>query len=157
MLRVSRSGSVLVRLTRSSNLSPGGWLELQDLDFPLRSQDGTLNESTTLYKWGKLIEEGNKKVGLDIITSQYQKYMIDAGFVDVEVRQYIWPSNPWPADPKLKELGKWNLVNLLDAVQAVSMAVLTRIMGMTRDEVEVLLSQVRKDLKNRKIHAFSPM
>lgn len=37
--------------------------------------------------------------------SYYKQQMIDAGFVDVVETQYPWPTNHWPRDPKLKELG----------------------------------------------------
>jgi hypothetical protein len=31
--------------------------------------------------------------------------MIDAGFVNVVETKYIWPSNRWPKDKNLKEIG----------------------------------------------------
>lgn len=59
-------------------------------------------------------------------------------------------------------LGLWNVENLANALGAVSLAVLTRPrsekgLGWSRDEVEVFLADVRKDLKNTDIHAYFPM
>jgi hypothetical protein len=45
---------------------------------------------------------------------------------------------------------------MLDAVGA-SMAVLTRGLGMAPEKVEMLLMDVRKGIKDRRIHAYMPM
>ncbi|KAH7124290.1 hypothetical protein EDB81DRAFT_664743, partial [Dactylonectria macrodidyma] len=36
-------------------LTPGGTIELIDMVYPVRSDDGTLSEDSTLYKWSKLL------------------------------------------------------------------------------------------------------
>jgi hypothetical protein len=47
--------------------------------------------------------------------------------------------------------------NLLQAVQALSLMSFTAGLGWSVVEVETLLALVRKDLKNRDIHAYWPM
>lgn len=52
--------------------------------------------------------------------------------------------------------------NFANALGAVSLAVLTRPtsekgLGWSREEVEVFLADVRKDLRNTDIHAYFPM
>lgn len=46
---------------------------------------------------------------------------------------------------------------MLSALQAVSMMIFTQVLGWSSAEVELLLVGVRKDLKNRDIHAYWPM
>jgi hypothetical protein len=42
-------------------------------------------------------------------------------------------------------------------MQAVSLMLFTNVLGWTVAEVEVLLTQVRKEAKNRDIHAYWPV
>ena len=41
--------------------------------------------------------------------SFYKQQMIDAGFENVVETKYLWPSNRWPKDKRLKELGTSSL------------------------------------------------
>src|SRR4051794_2202280 len=94
-----------------------GLFESVDTDFPLHCDDGTLNESTALFQWGQMIAGATKGIGHDLVASRYKEFMEAAGFVDVKEVRFVWPQNTWPADPKLKELGRWNLANSLDGLQ----------------------------------------
>ncbi|KAF2834893.1 S-adenosyl-L-methionine-dependent methyltransferase [Patellaria atrata CBS 101060] len=139
------------------NLTPGGWIEMQDTHMPLHCTDGTLNESTALWKWSDMIVNATGSIGHPLVAHQYKKMMEDVGFIDVTEIRFVWPQNSWPADPRLKELGRWNLVNTLDGLQGYSMALMTRVLGMSSEEVELFLVDVRKDMKNRRIHAHWPI
>jgi hypothetical protein len=46
---------------------------------------------------------------------------------------------------------------VLQGIQAVSLMLFTNVLGWTVVEVEVLLAQVRKEAKNRDIHAYWPV
>lgn len=83
--------------------------------------------------------------------------MAEAGFQDIRVSVYKWPSNDWPNDAKFKELGIWQRENMLYGLEGFSLAPLTRAHGWTREEVEVFLVDVRKDIHNRRIHAYWPV
>ncbi|OLN88616.1 hypothetical protein CCHL11_01775 [Colletotrichum chlorophyti] len=69
----------------------------------------------------------------------------------------IWPSNPWPRDAKYKELGIWNGENMATGLEAFSLAALTRGHDWSRAEVEVFLMDVRKEIRNRGLHAYWPV
>jgi len=50
--------------------------------------------------------EGCEKLGRRANSAELYKSQLEAaGFVDVVETKYIWPSNRWPKDRKLKELG----------------------------------------------------
>ena len=51
----------------------------------------------------------------------------------------------------------WTLANIADSLSGLSMALFTRGLGWTAQEVEVFLVEVRRDMKNRRIHAWWPM
>lgn len=89
-----------------SNLTPGGWLELQDICFPPGCDDATLTDDQPISKWSSYMMEATRRVGRPADGAKlYRKQMSEAGFVNVEERIYKWPSNTWPKDPKYKELG----------------------------------------------------
>lgn len=90
---------------------------------------------------------------LDVV-QKFKQLMIDAGFEDVEELIFKWPSNTWPKDPKYKELGAWNLANFDSGLEGMSVALFTRVLGWSPQEVAVLLAGVRKDLRNRSMHTY---
>jgi len=138
-----------------NTLKPGGYLEMQDAEFPCKSDDRTL-DGTALLAWWEHLCEGGAKLGRPFGTEpkNYKRYMEEVGFVDVQVVVKKWPLGPWNKDKKLKELGIWVRANSLDGLQAVSMAVLTRGLGYSAQDVEMELVGVRKDLMNPSLHGY---
>ncbi len=138
-------------------LENGRYLEMMDVAFPLRSVDDSL-KGTALGKWCSLLIAGAKALGKDwTCTSKYPKYFEEAGFIDVQVVRYHWPTNAWAKSEHQKILGRWLQQNLLDGVGAMSMAALTRGLQMSPAEVELFLVDVRNDIQDRHIHAYCPM
>jgi SAM-dependent methyltransferase len=141
-------------------LKPGGYIELQDLNGLACDDDTfTLNPpSCRLAEWWALVRQAFKETGRDMdATSQHKERLKGAGFVDVTVIDFKWPINKWPRDPKMKNIGMWGKENTLDALEAVTMAPLTRALGWTPEEVQMLLQGVRTDIENQGIHAYWDM
>jgi hypothetical protein len=61
----------------------------------------------------------------------------------------------WPKDPKLKEIGAYQLVQMLDGVESYTMALLVRVLGWSPEEVQVLLSHARNELRSRQNHLYT--
>lgn len=141
------------------NLEPGGWLELQDYGLPVRSTDGT-HEGTDLMRWGELMCEAARTLGRPMgsdCSDLYTQMMQEAGFVDIQQRMFMWPTNGWPKDAYMKELGKWNLFNILDGLQGFCLALFTRALHWRKEEVDIFVARISRDLKDRRIHAYFPM
>lgn len=83
--------------------------------------------------------------------------MVDVGFENVVQQDFKWPSNPWPKDEHYKRIGEWNFHNFVDAAEAMALAPLTRGHNWTKEEVQVFLVGVRKDMRDKKIHSYMPM
>jgi len=138
---------------------PGGYIEFQDYGLPLKCADDTL-DGTSLQRWGYLLCEAARKLGRPMGTDasgRYREWMAQAGFVDIEERHYMWPSNGWPKDPYMKELGRWNQVNILDGLEGFCLALLTRGLGWRKEEVDIFVAKVSADIKDRRIHGYYPM
>lgn len=46
----------------------------------------------------------------------------------------------------MKEIGEWNLVNMLDGLEGFTFRLWTKVLGWSVEEVEAFLIGVRKDL-----------
>ncbi|KAK6226912.1 TAM domain methyltransferase [Colletotrichum tabaci] len=140
------------------NLTPGGYLELQDADVMPRSDDNLLPKDAAIIKYVDMLKEASAKSGREYVeVSSLKNLMIEAGFVDVEMQMFKWPHNEWPKEPRYKKLGYWTQENFGAALEAICMAPFTRVLDWTRDEVNVFLIDVRKDLKNKSYHAYCPV
>jgi hypothetical protein len=144
------------KLTAASRfLEDGGYLEFHDIDFVIRCDDGTLAPDSALSKWHDYMHEGASRAGFPLdAVSKVPDMMRDAGFADVISVPIKWPINTWPRDPKHKQLGQWAMENFCWGCESMSLALLTRALGWSLEEVRVFMTQVRQDLRNRKIHAY---
>lgn len=137
-----------------SFLNPGGWMEWQDYYCELQCVDDTMR-GTALERWIQLYIEGGGRLGRDMLAPRrYKRWMEDAGFIHVTEERLVIPGNAWPRGREMKTLGLWQMTNFLDGIQAVTMTIFTRGLGMTPEEVEVLLVDVRKDIKNLGVHFY---
>ncbi|KAF5648993.1 methyltransferase [Fusarium sp. NRRL 52700] len=147
----------------SKNLNPGGRIEMIDIIYPLLSDDDTLTKDSALSKWSELLHDIFTKNGRPMDSALKYKDQLEAvGFVDINIVKRKWPLNRWPKDPKHKQIGIWAQQNTLDALAALSLAVFTRPdgqggLGWSKEEVEVFLTGVRKDIKNVNIHSYWPI
>ncbi|KAI8282013.1 Secondary metabolism regulator LAE1 [Colletotrichum sp. SAR11_57] len=137
------------------NLTLGGYLELKEVDLMPESDDGTLPTDSALNKTYTLIGEALKVFGRpfqDVLP--LVDMMKEVGFVDLYVKKFKWPTNTWPRDSHFKEIGEWANVNYLSGIEGWVMAPFTRALGWKKEEVQVLLIDVRKEFNDRNIHAY---
>jgi len=156
LLTASRDFPALFRQAFDS-LRPGGWLEMQDLYMPLLCDDDS-TRGTAWQAWNDRYIEACLKIHRDPSwTARYKEWMVAAGFTDVRETKFKWPINPWPRDPNLKEMGLWNMVNMLKGLDGFTVRLFTTALGMTTEEIQVSLVQVRKDLRDTRIHSYWPI
>ncbi|KAL0764473.1 hypothetical protein CaCOL14_013108 [Colletotrichum acutatum] len=140
------------------NLSPGGYLELNEIDPCPLSDDGTLKETSAIIKSVRMLEQAANIFGRPYHTAQaLQETLTKVGFEDVTVQRFKWPTNPWPRDALYRELGVWTHENLVAGWEGFCMAPFTRALNWSREEVLVLMMQVRKEFSDRSIHAYFPV
>ena len=139
-------------------LKPGGWVENQEFDLAVTSDDNTIPEDSKFQQWLGYFEEGLQKVGLTgrCFPDQILQNMKDAGFVNTRVLRFKGPIGPWPKDKSLREGGLYNLVAMLEGIDGLSMRAFCEFLGWKENEVQVFNAHVKKELKNRRIHHFWP-
>jgi hypothetical protein len=147
-----------VLTNRHSHLRPGGWLELADISFPVRSDDNTLPADSALLKLGQYSIEAGERLNHSVESAKhYRRQMEEAGFVNITELHFKWPMNSWPKDAKYKEIGAYTYQNFSSGLYGLSIALLNRGLGWSVEEVQVFLAQCRKELADRSIHGYWPM
>ncbi|KAK7734970.1 hypothetical protein SLS53_007747 [Cytospora paraplurivora] len=137
------------------NLNPDGWLEIQDIQFPLNCDDDTMLPNGALKRWSDLMVEAGEKSGFLLTTCERAGDMMhEAGFVDIVRIPYKWPINEWPREPKWKEVGKRTAVNFRDGMSGIMMALFTRFMGWSKEQVEEFCAQVDTEWPDTRVHAY---
>ena len=66
------------------------------------------------------------------------------------------PIGAWSTDMKLKEIGKFQLVAMLDGIEGLTLALWTRYPAWT-EEVQVYLASVRSELKQGMNRCYWPL
>ncbi|RJE24866.1 Methyltransferase [Aspergillus sclerotialis] len=140
-----------------ANLNPGGWVEIVDFAGDWFSDDDPdMERAPSIRKWARLQQEASIKFGKELdIAHLHKRQLIDTGFQDVHEQVHKIPVNPWPKDPKLKEIGRYQQANVLEGMEAMSLALFTRVLGWSNQEVQVFFASVRKELIDRSIHVYA--
>ena len=149
----------------------GGWVQFTEFDYWIYSQDGSLQDHHALRRWDALTFEAAKRTRRMLNPGpRLEQWVRHAGFVNLEVTRLPLPIGLWPKDKKMarqpktrmgqsadtaqKQLGLFNWTQLWEGIQGMSLRLFVQWLGWGRDELEVLLAEVRNDLKNPKIHAM---
>jgi hypothetical protein len=130
-------------------MNEGGWIELQDIG-ELASDDHDISR-TGLSQWYQTVVKAFEVISRGVKEAEnHAERLRTAGFEEVHNEINKWPINPWPKDPKLKQLGFWSRENMLDCLEAWAIVPFTKFLGWTPEEVQVSLAKARADLKDSK-------
>ncbi|KAI9778816.1 MAG: hypothetical protein M1839_007906 [Geoglossum umbratile] len=137
------------------HLKPGGWVELDEAEVWAKTDDNSLTPEHGMFRWIGFLDEASTKMGKKLnIADTFKDLVGTAGFKDVHDDVYKCPIGHWPKDKRLKELGAWGLLVTLEGLEPYSLALLTRVLGWDRLQIETMLAEVRKDLRDRRIHIY---
>ncbi|KAF2167748.1 hypothetical protein M409DRAFT_65855 [Zasmidium cellare ATCC 36951] len=138
------------------HLKPGGWFEQVEYSVDWRTDDDSIPAGHIFREASANYIAAGEKMGRTFRIWEMQKELIDAaGFVRTEESKFKMPLGPWAADRKLKEIGRWHLLEAYQGIEGWTMALYTRVLGWSYEEVQVFLAKVREGFKNRKIHSYT--
>ncbi|KAH0846300.1 putative methyltransferase [Fonsecaea pedrosoi] len=145
------------RLVRQSfeNLKPGGWVEFQEWDTHIYSKDDSLAEDAALFKFHHYTCGRRTAAGYDSQPGpKVEGWLRDAGFINVQAVKLPIPLGIWPKDNKYKQVGICNYLQFQAGMEGIALGCLARTAGdpWSIEEVQVLLAETRRDMKNPKIH-----
>lgn len=129
---------------------------MQDMVFPFHFL-GELPTESSLYKWLEIIAEGAAKLGRPWTNvPKYKAWFEEIGFEDVVEKRFYWPLNPWAKGKYYKHLSVLAQTDLLNGLEGLSLKVMGS-MGWSAEEVKEYLVDVRRDVKDTKVHCYCPM
>lgn len=132
---------------------PGGWAEFSDYEMNYYSDDCSMPEDSNMKKLAELLVEGCDKIGRTVSPGPKLKgWMEQAGFKDIQQEVCKLPMGAWPKDKTMKKIGAFNFVQTYEGLEAFVLAVFTRILGWTADEVQVFIAKCRADMKRKDVH-----
>ena len=136
-------------------LRPGGWIE--HLEFSVETSapktSAHYNDQILTAFSQSVLNLGSQKTGMpfDVVDTMADTLADPGlGFTDVHSQTFIWPIGPWPKDAYLKDLGRWGERNWCDGIEGWVMALYTRLLGWTYDEVKAFVKDFQGVVKDRK-------
>ena len=95
-----------------THLAPGGYIEHVEYSVQIWSADGPLPPESPFASWAdRAIHAGEQNGKSWEVAEQMAGWIREAGFVDVIEKRFKWPMGPWSSDDRLKDIGRWNLLN----------------------------------------------
>ncbi|OJJ42161.1 hypothetical protein ASPZODRAFT_29416 [Penicilliopsis zonata CBS 506.65] len=143
-----------------NNLRAGGYFELQALALDIFSDDDSLNERGPFTaQMCELAKEASAKFGKPMgkIETTWPDALRSAGFVDVVLKMIKVPINPWPKDPKQKNIGLFMQLQQTQAIGSFLLGILTTVLGWSEEETTVMGAKMRKELYDLSVHQYAKM
>ncbi|KAL7795899.1 S-adenosyl-L-methionine-dependent methyltransferase [Trichoderma ceciliae] len=145
------------------HLKIGGWIELQEIHHTPRSAlpdgNGEMPPDHPVARFWKHVTDGLAVLGIDLNAASEGKLadmMQRAGFTNVTERVLHVPIGTWPKNKILKTVGLYWRTILLDGLQAIALGPLTRGLGWNREQVELLLIEVRRAYFDNSLLMYMP-
>lgn len=137
-------------------LEPGGWLEMQEFNHrPVFH--GEASNRSAIKRYCDLIVQGVQSQGISVTGFGDMKNLMAArGFVNIEEKKFIWPLGTWAKGRHCRNLGVLLKQNFLMVVEALALRPLSRL-GWSQEEIQVLLAEVRQELRDNSVDGSAEM
>lgn len=132
-------------------LGPGGWVELQYIDYHLLNQDGSTLDDDCVFQFWERVNEGLASLGVDHTISNAGRLLQllgETGFQQTEEKTWILPVGGWPEDEELAKAGKFMQDVLSNTAVAIAEMPLTKGLGWDKARVDEFVSSFRKALSS---------
>ncbi|KAF5529751.1 methyltransferase [Fusarium mexicanum] len=137
-------------------LKPGGWVESFEASAIIESDDGSVQPDSALAQWGPIFIKASKTIGntFTVVGDDLQRPGIEkAGLTDVKQWDSKLPLNPFPKDPKLKQIGQFGELFSTQDTEGLVLFV-ANTLGWTPEEVHVYIAKFRREIRDRRNHPY---
>ncbi|KAK8145207.1 hypothetical protein G3M48_004797 [Beauveria asiatica] len=139
------------------HIRPGGWVELQDVDGVVHTDDDSVPKDWPLKRLTDLLVEAFAQFGTNANAAESgREYLEEAGFVNIQHNYIKLPYGTWPKDKLMRLVGMYYRTACEDFLPAVGAMHFPR-MGWEKAEMEVFFAQVRQSMRDPKVHAYGKM
>lgn len=157
-----------------NHLKPGGWIEFQEFEVGIRSDDGTHRKAPLLLDLSKKLDDASKQFGKRMsIASSLAEWLEGVGFTNITEDIYKvgtslltlfcqqvthtqrqCPVGTWPKSPRLKEIGRVGKLSVIEAIEPYSLALFTRVLGWSYEEAQNYVNECRREVMNSSCHIY---
>ncbi|OHE98262.1 UMTA protein [Colletotrichum orchidophilum] len=135
-----------------SHLKPGGWIQSIEMEIRIKSDHVDFPADHIFNRWADMTYEAGEKMGRTFTICQGQNirnHLQEIGFVDIVEQKTKAPLHGWPSDPKLREAGQLFQIAFDESLNGFGMYLFTQVLGWTREEVDVLISEMREESRKK--------
>ncbi|KAM5433667.1 hypothetical protein McanMca71_003352 [Microsporum canis] len=146
------------RLLKQSydNLNPGGWIEITDFETWATTDDNSLPETSPYHEYQVQLNLAAEKFGKVMnVSPRFEEFVRNAGFTSVTEEKRKTPLSPWAKDKRMKALGQYMNIQMMESIEPYSLALFTRVLRWDNAKIQALLAGVREDLRNLNYHMYS--
>ncbi|KAL6883019.1 S-adenosyl-L-methionine-dependent methyltransferase [Trichoderma longibrachiatum] len=148
MIPVMKSPVALLKQAYD-NIKPGGWVELQDVDGDVHTDDDTIPDDWPLKRFTEFMLEAFAKFGTNAHAAVFGgQYLAEAGFVNIQ-HNYI-------KLPVMRLVGMYYRTACEEFFPAVG-AIHFPMLGWDKAEMEVFFMQCRQAMRDPTVHAYGKM
>ncbi|KAL1615354.1 hypothetical protein SLS56_011856 [Neofusicoccum ribis] len=149
------TGTDIAPVQPTCHLKPGGWAELACSTPTVHSDDDSLPADSAIVEFSETMKKIGNAFDADLETPhRYAEWMKEAGFVNVTERKIKIPLSEWPKDKNLKKVGVLERLNLIEGAESFMLRGFTEKLQRPREEMELLLMRMRKELMANKYHGY---
>ncbi|EEH07419.1 conserved hypothetical protein [Histoplasma capsulatum G186AR] len=138
-------------------LRPGGWVQMAEMYFNVQSDNGTITNDHALRQWSSRYARSIEDVKDPRVAMNLGNLLTSAGFVNVETKLINIPLAAWSNDPRMREIGSLNRLNVYRLFGSLALYPLMKRLHMSREEFEVLVAQARIEVDNLSLKAYFPL
>ncbi|KAK8102033.1 S-adenosyl-L-methionine-dependent methyltransferase [Apiospora sp. TS-2023a] len=136
------------------HLNPGGWLELTNWIFKLRSPNHS-TEGSRLEEWYNLIEKAISSSGGYLhFPKLWPKYMGKKHAKHITVRRYPVPLNAWAPSKSSQEIGNMMAKNTLSLIGTGTPPAFSQGLDWADDMVKSIVADCHRELPDPKYHSY---
>ncbi|KAA8902249.1 S-adenosyl-L-methionine-dependent methyltransferase, partial [Sphaerosporella brunnea] len=136
-------------------LHPGGWVELHEAPHRIYSDNPNTPSDIPLMRVCQRFSDYHASMGKPCGEEvfEFKDHLEAVGFVDVTETRYRIPLGAWRGDPIEREIGRYNLLNVLEALEAYTLAL--HDLGLDDlEEARDLARKAENNAKNRKLELY---
>ncbi|PCD46662.1 hypothetical protein AU210_002063 [Fusarium oxysporum f. sp. radicis-cucumerinum] len=134
---------------------PGAFVESVEVNPTFLSDDETASDVMAVQTWNKLFREASKAFGRSFCEIEGDvELLAAAGFVDLQVTDFKVPVGGWAKDSKLRQVGQFLRATIENDLEGYTLMAWQQFLGWPRDEYELFLMDMRKALRDKKVHSY---
>lgn len=142
------------------HLKSGGWLQGVEGECKLQTDHVDLPKDHIFNTWGDLFCDAGYKMGRTSAVAcdhQMRDHMEAVGFTNIAEKKVKAPTHGWPEDPKLQHVGLLIQACLDESLEGFALFAFTQVLGWQKEEVQVLVAKMRKEMRRKDLHAYVGM